>query len=153
MKGLATGCAVVLAAALAAGVAEGAKRPESGPAGVFDRIRLSTAERDGVREITYDQFMEIREAGEEYVLLDVLAEDSFREGHIEGARNMPVGGITKESAEKELKKDAAVVVYCGSFLCTASTAAAKKLSALGYRVLDYKGGLKEWKEKGNALAK
>lgn len=33
-----------------------------------------------------------------------------------------------------------------------STAAAKKLGAPGYRVLDYKGGLKEWKEKGNTPA-
>ena len=35
----------------------------------------------------------------------------------------------------------------------ASTAAAKKLSGIGYRVLDYKGGLKEWQEKGNNLVK
>lgn len=45
------------------------------------------------------------------------------------------------------------VLYCWSFLCTASTTAARKLSAMGYRVLDYKGGLKEWKEKGNPLAR
>ena len=34
-----------------------------------------------------------------------------------------------------------------------STAAAKKLGALGYTVLDYKGGLKEWKEKENTLTR
>jgi hypothetical protein len=34
----------------------------------------------------------------------------------------------------------------------ASTAAARKLGAPGCTVLDYKGGLKEWKEKGNTFA-
>jgi rhodanese-related sulfurtransferase len=142
-----------MAASAAVILAAGAEKAEAGATGVFDRIRAATPEKDGVREIGYDRFMEIRKSGDEFVVLDVLAEDSFREGHIEGAKNFPVGGMTKESAEKMLKKDARVVVYCGSFLCTASTAAAKKLGALGYTILDYKGGLKEWKEKGNALAK
>ncbi len=141
---------ILLAAALAAGITGCATGPR---AGVFDRIAAAAAVKDGVREISYAQFIEIRDSGEEYVLLDVLGEDSYREGHIDGALNLPVGGITKESAEKILGKDARVVVYCGGFLCTASTSAAKKLSALGYTVLDYKGGLKEWKEKGNAPAR
>lgn len=141
---------ILLAVAVAAGVAGCAAGTR---AGAFDRIAAAAAQKDGVREISYAQFIEIRNSGEEYVLLDVLDEESYREGHIDGASNLPVGKITKESAERMLKKDARVVVYCGSFLCTASTSAAKKLSALGYTVLDYKGGLKEWKEKGNALAR
>jgi rhodanese-related sulfurtransferase len=32
------------------------------------------------------------------------------------------------------------------------TQAAKKLTDLGYNVVDYKGGLKEWQEKGNKIA-
>ena len=140
----------VLAAALAAGIAGCMGAPR---AGAFDRIAAIATEKNGVREISYAQFVELRESEDEYVLLDVLGEDSFREGHIDGAVNFPVGEIAKESAGRMLKKDTRVVVYCGSFLCTASTTAAKKLSALGYMVLDYKGGLKEWKEKGNALAR
>lgn len=111
--------------------------------------------KEGVKEITYNQFMKIRNSGESYVLLDVLGEDSYKAGHIEGAKNLPVSGITKETAAGIIPENGApVVVYCGSFKCSASTKAAKKLTDLGYTaVLDYKGGLKEWKEKGNELVK
>ncbi len=48
-----------------------------------------------------------------------------------------------------LKKDETIVVYCASFDCQASTNAAQKLLSMGYTdVLDYKGGLKEYKEAG-----
>ena len=109
-------------------------------------------EEDGVKEITYYQFMGIRDSGEKYVLLDVLSMDSFAKGHIEGAASFPFETINAETAEKKLSKDDHVIVYCGSFQCAASTEAAKKLSGLGYNVLDYKGGLKEWQEKGNKIA-
>jgi len=39
------------------------------------------------------------------------------------------------------------ITYCASFECQASTKAAEKLVSLGYsNVLDYKGGLKDYKE-------
>jgi len=55
------------------------------------------------------------------------------------------------AAEKRLSKNDHIIVYCGSFQCAASTQASKKLSGLGYNVLDYKGGLKEWQDNGNKL--
>jgi rhodanese-related sulfurtransferase len=109
--------------------------------------------KDGVKEITYDQFQKIRKSGEDYILVDVLGADSYDKGHIEGAINLPVYGISEESTAKVFSKDANIIVYCGSFRCSASTNAAKKLGELGYKVLDYKGGLKEWQEKGNTLVK
>lgn len=120
---------------------------------VYDKVAKGAAVKDGVKEITYNQFMKIRNSKEGYVLLDVLSPESYAEGHIDGARSFPVNTINKASAGKALSKGAKTIVYCGSFQCTASTAAAKKLSALGYNVVDYKGGLKEWQEKGNALVK
>ena len=114
---------------------------------VFEESKM----KDGVKEISYDQFMKIMDSGEEFILLDVLPSDSYDKGHIDGAVSFPVGTINEESAANKLSKDSKVVVYCGSFQCSASTEAAKKLSALGYNVVDYKGGLKEWQEKGNSL--
>lgn len=107
--------------------------------------------KEGVEEITYERFMNIRKSGEKYVLLDVLSPDSYDKGHIEGAQSFPAETINKATAEKRLSKDDRIIVYCGSFQCAASTEAAKKLSGLGYNVVDYKGGLKEWQEKGNKL--
>lgn len=119
----------------------------------FQKIAQEAEVKDGVKEISYEQFMGLRESGADYVLLDVLLPDNYGAGHIEGAESFPVTDINKENAEKRLSKDAKVVVYCANFHCSASTNAAKKLSGLGYDVLDYKGGLKEWQERGNKLVK
>jgi len=111
-------------------------------------------EKHGVKEITYAEFQKIRSSGEDYVLLDALSTESYNEGHIEGALSLPVNSINAESAGKLLNKTDNIVVYCGSFKCSASTNAARVLQALGYEnVLDYKGGLQEWEEKGNSLVK
>lgn len=117
----------------------------------FSSIAEEAKMKDGVKKISYEQFMEIRNSQDKYKLLDVLTADSYYKGHIEGAISLPENQINKASAEKILSKDDNIIVYCASFQCPASTTAAKKLSALGYNVLDYKGGLKEWQKKGNTL--
>jgi len=129
----------------------------SGPAGktegkgMFSQVADEAVVKDEVKEITYDQFMSIRNSGEKYVLLDVLSQGSYRKGHIEGAVSFPLDSINARAAEANLSKDDHIIVYCGSFQCSASTEAARKLSKLGYAVLDYKGGIKEWQGKGNRL--
>jgi len=123
----------------------------TGLCGVYSDIADEVEAKNGVKEITYDQFMDIRDSGEDYKLLDVLAGESYNEGHIEGSLSFPLDEIDEATAAERLSMDDNIIVYCGSFQCTASTAAAQKLSELGYNVLDYKGGLQEWQEKGNEL--
>jgi len=120
---------------------------------IFQEIYQESTPKEGVREISYEQLLKIKNSGEKHVIFDVLSKDSYREGHIEGAVSFPLGEINKETAEKMIPQGANIVVYCGSFLCKASTHAAEKLSSFGYKVLDYKGGLQEWQEKGNKLVK
>jgi rhodanese-related sulfurtransferase len=105
----------------------------------------------GVRQITYDQFVRIRHSGDPYILLDVLPFKSYRDGHIEGAVSFPLETITEENASIILYKDSNIIVSSMSNECYASTAAAIKLAELGYSVLDYKGGMREWIEHGNIL--
>ena len=119
----------------------------------FEEIASKASIKDGVKEMTYDQLMQLRNTGEQYILFDVLQSDSYNNGHIEGAISFPLDTINKGNAKNKILQDSHVIVYCASFKCPASTAAAKKLSELGYSVLDYKGGLKEWQEKGNGLVK
>jgi len=107
--------------------------------------------KDGAKEISYEQFQKIRNSQEDYFLVDVLSPESYARGHIEGAISFPLKTIDNQSASAKLPKNSFIVVYCASFQCHASTAAAKKLSGFGYKVFDYKGGLGEWQEKGNAL--
>ena len=116
---------------------------------VYEKIYKATPAKDGVKEITYEQLMQIRNSKENFILLDVLSPESFEEGHIGGSISFPFDTINKDSASAKIPKGSNVIVYCGGFQCKASTASAKKISELGYKVLDYKGGLKEWQEKGN----
>lgn len=118
----------------------------------FGGVCAVAPEKGGVKEITYEQFQKIRASGEDYVLLDVLSEESYEKGHIEGAESFPVGTINIETTSDDLDKDDKIIVYCGGFKCSASTKAAHRLMALGYEnVLDYKGGLEEWQAKGHEL--
>ena len=119
----------------------------------IDKVFAEAQDGHGVKLISYEQFQEIKKSGEPFVLLDVLLEDSYKKGHIEGAINFPVTSINKETAEELLNMEDSIIVYCANFKCKASSHAAKVLGDLGYKVVDYKGGLNEWKEKGNELVK
>ena len=91
------------------------------------------------------------EAQEDFVLVDVLSPESYARGHLPGAINMPVSEIERDAPAK-LSRDHTVVVYCASFECHASPTAARKLEEMGYtRVIDYEGGLADWKDAGYPL--
>jgi len=46
-------------------------------------------------------------------------------------------------------KDDTVIVYCANTDCDLSPTAAKKLDEMGYKtVLDFEGGIQEWKRQG-----
>lgn len=121
--------------------------------GLFDEIYNGTADKDGVKEISYDLFMKLIDSKEKFVLLDVRSEESYNVGHIDSAVSFVINTIDEKSAAKKLTKQSRVIVYCAGFSCHSSASAAKKLASFGYKVLDYKGGMKEWREKGNKTVK
>lgn len=83
---------------------------------------------------------------DDFVLLETLPKESFEEGHLPGARNLPVDEIENRASSLIPKKDTEVVVYCASFDCNASEKAAEKLVSLGYtNVIDFPGGKADWK--------
>ena len=80
-------------------------------------------------------------------LLDVRTPQEYAEGHIDGALNINVQSDDfQQMAEKELSKDSTILVYCRSG--RRSMDAAGILTRLGYRVINLKGGIIEWKEDG-----
>jgi rhodanese-related sulfurtransferase len=88
---------------------------------------------------------------EDFILVDVLSLESYDEEHIPEAINIPLEYI-KIEAEKLLKKDKMIVVYCGSFECSMSSQAAEILTELGYKnVYCFEGGLQYWKDAGFSL--
>lgn len=80
-------------------------------------------------------------------LLDVRAPQEYAEGHIDGALNINVQSDDfQRRIEKELSKDSTILVYCRSG--RRSMDAAEILTKLGYKVVNLKGGIIEWKEDG-----
>ena len=119
----------------------------------FDEIYENAPVKNGVKQIGYEELMEIKKSGEDHVLMDVLSFESYDKAHIPGSISCPVDEINKEKMQDLLSTDSKVIVYCASFECQASTNAARKLENLGYKVLDYKGGLTEWRQKGKELVR
>jgi rhodanese-related sulfurtransferase len=81
------------------------------------------------------------------VIVDARYPESFAVEHLPGAVNMPVREISEASMD-ELSRDALYVVYCWNASCHASTKAAQRLEALGFRVKELHGGLQDWKKQG-----
>jgi hydroxyacylglutathione hydrolase len=87
-----------------------------------------------------------------YALVNVLGQDAFEAEHIPGSINIPVGH--EALFEERFAKDKEIIVYCASPSCTASPSVAKALTEHGFnRVLDYEGGMSDWKEAGNEVTK
>ena len=80
-------------------------------------------------------------------LLDVRTPQEYAEGHIYGALNINIQSDDfQQMAEKELSKDSTILVYCRSG--RRSMEAAEMLTKLGYKVVNLKGGIIEWKGDG-----
>ena len=80
-------------------------------------------------------------------LLDVRTPQEYADGHIDGALNIDVHADDfRQMAEKELSKSSTILVYCRSG--RRSLDAADILTQLGYKVINLKGGIIEWKDNG-----
>lgn len=78
-------------------------------------------------------------------LVDVRTPQEYAEGHIAGAININVQSDDFQSnAEKQLSKDSTILVYCRSG--RRSLDAAEILTGLGFKVINLKGGIIEWKD-------
>lgn len=80
-------------------------------------------------------------------LVNVLAPESYAKIHISGSVSMPRQEL-ENGRWKELDSSKQVVVYCSSYQCDASKAAAQFLEEKGFDVSAYEGGIKEWAEAG-----
>lgn len=85
-------------------------------------------------------------------LLDVRTPQEYAGGHIDGALNINVQSDDfQRMVENELSKDSTILVYCRSG--RRSMDAAQILTNLGYKVVNLKGGIIEWKEDGLPVTK
>jgi len=106
-----------------------------------------------IKTISVEKLLEMRTSGQDFILIEVLSEEHFKNGHIPGAIHIPVEDLTEENlTEKNISKEDIIVVYCTTYSCPASTDAAKKLLEMGYeKTYDFKAGKQGWDSAGFEL--
>lgn len=95
------------------------------------------------------------DANEDFVFLNVLSREYFDKEHIPGSDNIPYDSedFVQKVEERAGGKETEIVVYCANTECTASPKAAEKLEDAGFtNVIDFEGGMEEWKDAEYAVA-
>jgi rhodanese-related sulfurtransferase len=96
-------------------------------------------------EINVTQLMQQIDAGKAPMVIDVRSAEEFAQGHIAGARLLPLFAVPIRHGE--LPKDRPIVVTCRSG--ARSRMACEQLSKLGYDNLqNLSGGLLMWQRAG-----
>ena len=67
------------------------------------------------REITRDELKRKLDSREEFVLLETLPQEKYKQGHIPGAINLPPDQVRQLAPKLLPDKNAEIIVYCGSF--------------------------------------
>lgn len=86
------------------------------------------------------------------LVLDVREPARFAEGHILGARNMPLADLAKRAGELEKFKNRPVIVACDSG--ASSARAVRELKARGFaNAVSLAGGFRAWLQGGLPMEK
>jgi rhodanese-related sulfurtransferase len=93
-----------------------------------------------IKEISAFELKNMMESGEAPNILDVRETHEFREGHIPGALNIPVGLIPVKTDEIDKNKPWYVICLSGG----RSAAAVQYLSAMGWDATNVAGGMSLW---------
>ncbi|NPA42433.1 MAG: rhodanese-like domain-containing protein [Chlorobi bacterium] len=117
-------------------------------------IFLTAFQQSGqIISVSADEFEQyIRQYGTDQ-LIDVRTPAEYREGHIRGAKlvNLYEPDFKQKLLALRLKKDKPVLVYCRSG--NRSLVAARFLASQGYKVINLKYGIKDWRAKGKPVEK
>jgi rhodanese-related sulfurtransferase len=77
------------------------------------------------------------------VVIDARTPEAYARGHVPGAINLPHRTIDSTTTAS-FSRDSVFVTYCDGIFCNASTKAAAKLTALGFKVKEMLDGLDGW---------
>lgn len=81
------------------------------------------------------------------LVIDARTPEAFAKGHVPGAISLPYRRIDRESTSA-IPKDKVLVTYCDGVFCNASTKAAARLTALGFRAKEMLDGMAGWRKEG-----
>ncbi len=89
---------------------------------------------------------------EDALVLDLRGADEFAQGHILGARNLPLAELEKRAGELEKYKSKPVIVHCATGnRAAAGVAVLRRLGFTG--VVNLTGGYDAWKQAGLPVEK
>ena len=101
--------------------------------------------RDALHVVDKEDLLRQIELGE-VTVIDVRPYDEFRQGHIRGARSIPLADLERRLAE--LPSDLEVVAYCRGPYCLLSDEALTRLLERGFSARRLSEGLPEWRAAG-----
>jgi rhodanese-related sulfurtransferase/predicted transcriptional regulator len=101
--------------------------------------------RHEFERVTVDE-LQVRLQKGEAILIDVRPEPEYRNGHLPGARSLPLGEI--QQALDSLPDDKLVVAYCRGPYCVMADQALGILTEHGRRVARLEEGVTEWQLAG-----
>ncbi len=104
-------------------------------------------EAPAIRTIDVEQLDKARKDGTAKVLIDVRTPQEFAEGHVPGARNIPLDQIGAHA--DQLPGDEEIYLVCRSG--SRSARAASVLSAKGVKTVNVAGGTMAWLQAGKAV--
>ena len=94
-----------------------------------------------VPKLTAEELSEKLKFGKHPLVIDVRQPEEFHQGHIAGAKLMPLNELHRRM--KELPQAREIVCVCASG--SRSSSAAKVLLKEGYTVFDMQGGMLAWR--------
>lgn len=100
--------------------------------------------RTAINQLEPDQVQSLAAQHPKPYLLDVRTPAEYKQGHIQGAELIPLNDLDVKIAR--LPKSREIICVCASG--SRSGAAARRLSAQGYRVSNMKGGMSRWVRSG-----
>ena len=100
-----------------------------------------------IREIDIQQYRQMREAGDDHILIDVREESEWSAGHAAGAMHLGKGIIERDIEAKVPDPEQKLVLYCGGGF--RSALAADNLQKMGYKnAISLDGGWRAYSESG-----
>ena len=94
-----------------------------------------------------DVYTDLQNNSAEITVIDARTQEAYSEGHVPGAVNLPWRKIDASSTAA-MPRNKVLVTYCDGIHCNASTKAAMRLAALGFRVKEMLDGIQGWKREG-----
>jgi rhodanese-related sulfurtransferase len=117
------------------------------PVPVAGAVSFTEADADFVKQLSVDPGT---------VLIDARLVELFDRGHIPGAVSLPLSRFDDAFAALlgQLQTASLLVVYCSGPNCHDSYELALRLREKGFNdLLLYRGGMEDWLEKGNVVAR